>query len=89
MQAKLFCKFGQLAGKEFDISDETTIGTNDSNGIVLKAATISENHARIFLDMEGKHYFLEDLGSTNGTGLDRIKVTQKEQLGNLQCYYIC
>ncbi len=53
MQAKLFCKFGQLAGKEFDISDEATIGTNDSNGIVLNAATISENHARISLDMEG------------------------------------
>ena len=50
MQAKLFCKFGHLAGKEFDISDEATIGTNESNRIVLNAATISENHARIFCD---------------------------------------
>ena len=50
---------------------------------MLNAATISENHARIFLDKEGKHYFLEDLGSTNGTSLDRIKVTQKEKLSNL------
>ena len=83
MQAKLFCKFGQFAGKEFDISNETTIGTDDSNTIVLKAETISGNHARIFFDKEEKYYFLEDLGSSNGTRLDRIKVTQKEKLGAL------
>jgi len=83
MRAKLFCKLGHLAGKEFYISDEATIGTNDSNRIVLNAATISGNHARIFCDEGGKHYFLEDLGSANGTRLDRIKVTQKEKLGNL------
>lgn len=83
MQARLFCKFGQLAGKEFDISEYATIGTNKSNTIVLKAETISGNHARIFFDKEEKHYFLEDLDSFNGTRLDSIKVTQKEKLGAL------
>ena len=83
MEAKLFCKFGEFAGREFDISDEATIGTDDSNTIVLKTETISGNHARIFFDKEEKHYFLEDLGSINGTRLDRIKVTQKEKLGAL------
>ena len=83
MEAKLFCKFGEFAGREFDISDEATIGTDASNTIVLKTETISGNHARIFFDKEEKHYFLEDLGSINGTRLDRIKVTQKEKLGVL------
>lgn len=81
MQAKLFCKFGEFAGKEFDISNEATIGTNESNTVALKTDTISGNHARIFF--EEKHYFLEDLASVNGTKLDGIKVTQKEQLSNL------
>lgn len=49
MKARLFCKFGHLAEKEFDISDEATIGANESNSIVLKAETISGNHARFFL----------------------------------------
>jgi len=83
MRAKLSCKFGPLAGEEFEISKEATIGTDATNSIVLKAKTISGQHARIFFDEEEQTYFLEDLGSSNGTKLDGTQVKIKERLSKL------
>jgi len=81
--AKLFCKTGQLTRAEYEFSNEATIGRNNTNSIVLHPSIISSEHARIFFDENEKCYFLEDLGSRNGTKLDRMKVTEKEKLGNL------
>ena len=84
MLAKFFCKTGELAGSEFGISTEASIGKDPGNSIVLAPAIISSRHARIFYDENEKCYFIEDLGSRNGTRLDGIKVNQKERLGNLE-----
>jgi pSer/pThr/pTyr-binding forkhead associated (FHA) protein len=83
MKAKLFCKTGQLAGAEYQIAGAATIGKNLDNSIVLYPNIISGRHARIFFDEKKNCYFLEDLGSRNGTKLDGVRVAEKEKLGNL------
>lgn len=84
VQAKLYCKTGQLAGLKFEIDKEATVGFDPENAISLYQKTISGKHARIYYDEKNKCYFLEDLKSRNGTFLDGVKVTQKEKLSDLQ-----
>ena len=74
MSARLFCKTGQLAGSEYRIDREATIGTASGNTIQLAPPVISGRHARIFLDEKSGRYMLEDFGSSNGTKLDGIAV---------------
>lgn len=60
------------SGKNFDLGQELTIGRSDKCHIVLDDTYVSQVHARIF--SRGDSYFLEDLGSTNGTYLNRKRV---------------
>lgn len=83
MVAKLFCKTGQLKGASFIIEKEATIGKSNTNTIVLYPEIISKRHARIYFDEQDQCYYLEDLGSSNGTLLDGYPVTKKEKLHNL------
>jgi pSer/pThr/pTyr-binding forkhead associated (FHA) protein len=83
MKARLFCTIGLFSGSSFEFSHEATIGKKKDNVIVLDQPVISGRHARIFFDETAESYFLEDLGSRNGTKLDGVKITQKEKLGNL------
>ena len=79
LRAKLVLERGKSAGKEFVInSDETTIGRWDAdNGIFPDVdldpddpeAKVSRRHARII--REDLTFLLEDLGSTNGTFINR------------------
>jgi len=83
MNARLFCRVGELAGAEFPIGAEAKIGKSPGNDIVLSPGIISGSHARIYYDNDQSCYFIEDLNSRNGTRLDGIKVAEKEKLGNL------
>ncbi len=83
MQAKLFCKTGQLAGKEFLINNEATVGKHPTNDCVLDADIISSQHARIYYDDGEGCFFVEDLNSRNGTRVDGAPVKFKEKLGDL------
>jgi pSer/pThr/pTyr-binding forkhead associated (FHA) protein len=60
------------SGKNFDLAQELTIGRADKCHVVLDDTYVSQVHARIF--PRGDSYFLEDLGSTNGTYLNRKRV---------------
>jgi hypothetical protein len=62
-----------LAGRRFDLGDELTIGRAAGCQITLDDTFVSQMHARVFR-REGQ-YLVEDLGSTNGTYLNRQKVT--------------
>lgn len=62
-----------LKGKSFDIGSELVIGRADRCHIVLDDTYVSQVHARVF--QKGDAYMVEDLGSTNGTYLNRRKVT--------------
>jgi len=80
MYGKLLCKTGQLAGKVFEFADEVSIGNTPENTIHLSSGIISARHARIFLDPKKNDFFLEDLGSYNGTKLDGKDVHGKKKL---------
>jgi hypothetical protein len=79
--AKLVIERGRSVGKQFMLSaEESQIGRWDADGGVFPdvdldsddpEAKVSRRHARITM-VEGKH-FVEDLGSTNGTFVNRGK----------------
>ena len=65
---------GPLAGTTLPLNDNpVTIGRADSSTLVVSDDYVSNNHARLRPD--GDAWVLEDLGSTNGTFLDRERVT--------------
>jgi pSer/pThr/pTyr-binding forkhead associated (FHA) protein len=60
-------------GKSFDLGEELIIGRAEKCHIVLDDTYVSQMHARIFA--RGETYMAEDLGSTNGTYLNRRRIT--------------
>lgn len=60
------------SGKTFELNQELTIGRADKCHVVLDDTYVSQVHARI--SARGESYFIEDLGSTNGTYLNRKRV---------------
>ena len=66
---------GPLAGTSISLTDQQiTIGRANDATLVLNDDYASSRHARLF-PQDGQ-WIVEDLGSTNGTYLDRQKVTQ-------------
>lgn len=65
---------GSLAGTRLRLgSGPILIGRAEDSTLVLDDDYASTRHARI--TQQGNQYYLEDLGSTNGTYLDRVRVT--------------
>lgn len=83
MTARLFCKTGALAGSEYPIGEEATIGRREQNDITLPPDAVSERHARIFFDDAADCYVLEDLDSSNGTRIDDTEVIDPVPMKNL------
>lgn len=66
---------GALKGTTIDLSEQQiTLGRANDATLVLNDDYASSRHARIF-PQDGQ-WIVEDLGSTNGTYLDRQKVTR-------------
>lgn len=72
---QLLVTAGALAGTRVSLEDSRPIliGRADDSTLVLDDDYASTRHARIAL--QGEDWYVEDLGSTNGTYLDRAKVT--------------
>ncbi len=83
MKAKLIGKTGNMAGKEFSVSKEVTVGKGAENSIVLSHKFVSRRHARLYYDAARKCFYLEDLKSQNGTRVDGERVRKKERLSNI------
>ncbi|WP_243790688.1 FHA domain-containing protein [Saccharopolyspora gloriosae] len=65
---------GPLAGTRISLEGRPImIGRADDSTLVLDDDFASTRHAR--LSLRGNDWYVEDLGSTNGTYLDRAKVT--------------
>jgi len=65
---------GALKGTRITLgSQPVLIGRADDSTLVLTDDYASTRHAR--LSPRGSEWYVEDLGSTNGTYLDRVKVT--------------
>ncbi|MDO8595850.1 MAG: FHA domain-containing protein, partial [Sulfuricaulis sp.] len=70
---------GPQVGQTFALDRPvTTIGRVSGNDIPLRSTAVSRRHAHIRLD-DG-HYFLEDLGSSNGTFVNNLLITQPREL---------
>lgn len=69
----------ELAGAAHPINDEVTIGRAAGCQITLDDTYISQLHARISLTESG--LVISDLGSTNGTYLNRQRVTAPVVVG--------
>ena len=65
-------------GKTFSLNDELTIGRAPDCTLVLDDSYVSQKHARIYARGDG--FIVEDLGSTNGTYLNRQRVTSPAEL---------
>ena len=59
-------------GKSFPLGDELTVGRAAGCQVTLDDTYVSQLHARVF--RRDGELFVEDLGSTNGTYLNRAKV---------------
>ena len=72
---RLLVTSGALAGTSLGLTDQQiTVGRANDATLVLTDDYASTRHARLF-PQDGQ-WIVEDLGSTNGTYLDRQKVTQ-------------
>jgi pSer/pThr/pTyr-binding forkhead associated (FHA) protein len=69
---------GDKKGTTLNLDDELIIGRGEKCRLVLEDTYVSTVHARIFA--KGEKYMLEDLGSTNGTYLNRKRVTSPVEL---------
>lgn len=62
------------------VEDEQVIGRDESNAVALGDGSVSSRHARITRGDDG--FYLEDLGSRNGTFLNGEKVTDRRLLSD-------
>ena len=74
-KSKLLVVSGPLQGKELLIDhDIFTIGSGPNNDLVIQDSTVSRRHCEIEMSPEG--YRIRDLGSTNGTLVQGVRVTE-------------
>ncbi|GAB2928876.1 FHA domain-containing protein [Streptomyces sp. NPDC059173] len=72
---KLVVSEGSLTGTTVALQGQTiTLGRAHDSTIVLDDDYASSRHARIYPDRDGQ-WIVEDLGSTNGTYLERTRLT--------------
>ncbi|ARX84941.1 MULTISPECIES: FHA domain-containing protein FhaB/FipA [Streptomyces] len=72
---KLVVSEGTLTGTTVALQGQTiSLGRAHDSTIVLDDDYASSRHARIYPDRDGQ-WIVEDLGSTNGTYLDRTRLT--------------
>lgn len=84
--AKIFLKFNEQVLKDIPLDNPSlTIGRKPDNDLVIDNPAVSGHHARVV--HEGEGFFIEDLGSTNGTFLNDAKV-EKQKLKNTDCISI-
>lgn len=67
------------AGRSYDIGDEITVGRAAGCGVPIDYDTYSSNlHARLFR-LDGD-IWAEDLGSTNGTWVNTVRIGERTRL---------
>ena len=74
-KAKLLVVSGPRQGQEYVIDKESfALGSDPRNDLVLQDSTVSRHHCEIRLVPDG--YVIRDLGSTNGTRVQGVRVTE-------------
>lgn len=76
---RLIMQTGPTPGRDIPLQkSELFIGRDLNNDIVVNDAEVSRRHARLFL--KGTNYYLEDLGSTNGSFVNGQRLSAPVQL---------
>lgn len=78
--ARLIGRTGVVVGQDFILSDNMRLGASGENEIRIAGEGVSRRHARLV--REGDRYWLEDIGATNGTFVNGLRV-QRETLHHL------
>lgn len=74
LSTRLLVTDGPLQGQEFPIKGKTfSIGSGRQNDLMIADATVSKRHCEITMD-DGGGYTISDLGSTNGTFVQGVRV---------------
>ena len=92
---KLIILSEQLRGRTFELTkDLHTVGRVDERDICIKDPTISTYHCAFIRD--GNTYILKDQGSTNGTRVNNVPITEQVlqnsdilQIGGVELLYDC
>ena len=80
--SRLVMSQGPQPGQTFILDqDQLTLGRDPSNGIVISDPQVSRQHARI--TCQDEMIVIEDLGSTNGTFVNGMRLTGPHILANL------
>src|ERR1051326_1516498 len=75
--AKLLLKYENTVQKEVSLLDGTiSIGRLPDNNLQIDNPAVSSRHCRVFF--EGYGYFVEDNNSTNGTFLNKQRITRSQ-----------
>jgi hypothetical protein len=64
------------AGAEVELQGWVTFGRSPSSDVSLDDGFVSSTHARI--SSRGQYFFIEDLGSTNGTFVNEKRVSEAQ-----------
>ena len=64
----------------YPLGEKLSLGRSSENDVVIKDPFISKKHFNIIKDEE--QFFIEDLGSSNGTYLNKQKLTDAGKLVN-------
>lgn len=73
--ARLVKLAGDVAWESFELGDTVLIGRSADTQVTIPDKSISRHHARITQSDEG--FFVEDLGSTNGTFVNGRRISRK------------
>ncbi len=69
-----------VAGKSFVIKDKTIMGRDARCEIEISSSMVSRNHAELFF--RGNVLMIRDLGSTNGTYVNGVRISKEMSLQN-------
>ncbi len=70
----------ELRGVCINVRGPVVVGRSPGADIVIGASYVSSRHARFVL--MGQNLFIEDLGSTNGTAVNGVYITDPTPLNN-------
>ena len=76
--AKLTIIKGENLNKTYDLEDDNTLGRSVEVSITLNDLRASRKHTRIF--KQGEDFYVEDMGSQNGTFLNGRKIAEVTKL---------
>ena len=79
--ASLSMQSGPMAGKTYRFhQDVSTVGRTNGNDLVISGRSVSRRHARLWFD--NGHWYIEDVGSSNGTLVNNVRIYQAMPLND-------